>query len=133
MQTSFPQPGGRSWLARGAAVLGLCLAWGSCLGAATVWPRWNRGQMLRMQARERQAEITGLEDRMNAARLVAGTDTVSRARDRALSRDEVPAFLQEIRGHARSLGAKVAALDQSEAAALPGIPGPSTLRVRLVA
>jgi hypothetical protein len=131
MQITLPQPVRRNWLARGAAVFGLCLAWGSCLGAVTVWPRWNRAQMLRMQAGQRQVEIARLQDRLNGARLALGTDTLSEARDRALSRDEVPAFVQEIRERANSLGAKVVGLDRSESAGLPGSPG--TLRVRLVA
>jgi hypothetical protein len=131
MQTSLPQPVRRNWLARGAAVFGLCLAWGSCLGAATVWPRWNRVQMLRMQARERQAEIAGLQDRLNGARLAVGTDAVSQARDRALSRDEVAAFIREVRERTNALGGKVVALDRSESAGMPG--SPATLRARLVA
>jgi hypothetical protein len=114
-------------------VVGVCLAWASCLGAATVWPRWNRVQTLDVQLQERAAQVTELQGRLDAARLAAGKDTVSRARDRVLSRHEVPAFLREVRARACAAGAKVVALDQSESAARPGVSAPVVVRGRLVA
>jgi hypothetical protein len=117
-------PTKRSWLRRGAAIAGLCLAWSSALGAATVWPRWNRAQTTRIQVRERLAQVAELEARVEAARHAAGSDLVSRARDRVLSRDEAPAFLREVRAQATALGAKVIALDAAESPAVPGAPAP---------
>jgi hypothetical protein len=50
-----------------------------------------------------------------------------------LSRDEVPAFLRELRGKAAALGAKVVALDHREGIAPAGDSAPVSARARLVA
>jgi hypothetical protein len=128
---AYPSPA-RRWLARGAAAVGICLLWASGLGVATVWPRWNRTQMLQAQMRDEQARVTAVEERLQTARLAVGTDRVAQARDRVLSADQVRDFLRAVRGRAGALGLKVIALEHAERVPALERAAPVTVRGRLV-
>jgi hypothetical protein len=120
-------------LTHSAAIVAVCLAWACFLGATLIWPHWNRTHTLRVQARDLQSQVAVLEARLESIRGTADSDSDWRARDRALSQEDLPGFMRDIRVRAGAMGATVVRLDWTQAPAVAGQAAPVLAKGHLAA